>query len=103
LVFGWLADRWGRKRLFLITLGVYLVGTVATAFAFDFASFALLRFVTGLGIGGEYAAIHSAIDELIPARLRGTVDLAIHGTFWIVPALGAGPSTVLLEPPLCAQ
>jgi MFS family permease len=97
LVFGWLADRWGRKRLFLITLGVYLVGTVATAFAFDFASFALLRFVTGLGIGGEYAAINSAIDELIPARVRGTVDLAINGTFWIGAALGAALSLVLLD------
>ena len=98
LVFGRLADRWGRKRLFLITLGVYLAGTVATAFAFDFASFALLRFVTGFGIGGEYAAINSAIDELIPARVRGAVDLAINGTFWIGAALGAALSLVLLDP-----
>ena len=98
LVFGRLADRWGRKRLFLITLGVYLVGTIATAFAFDFTSFALLRFVTGFGIGGEYAAINSAIDELIPARVRGTVDLAINGTFWLGAALGAGLSLVLLDP-----
>ena len=97
LVFGRLADRWGRKRLFLITLGVYLAGTVATAFAFDFASFAFLRFVTGFGIGGEYAAINSAIDELIPARVRGAVDLAINGTFWIGAALGAGLSLVLLD------
>jgi len=98
LVFGRLADRFGRKRLFLITLGVYLAGTVATAFAFDFPSFAVLRFVTGFGIGGEYAAINSAIDELIPARVRGTVDLAINGTFWIGAALGAGLSLLLLDP-----
>jgi MFS family permease len=98
LVFGRLADRWGRKRLFLITLGVYLAGTVATAFAFDFLSFAALRFVTGFGIGGEYAAINSAIDELIPARVRGAVDLAINGSFWIGAALGAGLSLVLLDP-----
>jgi MFS family permease len=98
LVFGRLADRWGRKRLFLITLAVYLAGTVATAFAWDFASFAALRFVTGFGIGGEYAAINSAIDELIPARVRGAVDLAINGTFWIGAALGAALSLVLLDP-----
>jgi MFS family permease len=102
LVFGRLADRWGRKRLFLITLGVYLLGTVATAFAFDFASFAFLRVLTGFGIGGEYAAINSAIDELIPARVRGAVNLAINGTFWIGAALGAGLSLVLLEPRLFA-
>jgi MFS family permease len=97
LVFGRLADRYGRKRLFLITLGVYLAGTVATAFADGFASFAALRFVTGFGIGGEYAAINSAIDELIPARVRGAVDLAINGTFWIGAALGAALSLVLLD------
>jgi MFS family permease len=98
LVFGRMADRWGRKRLFMITLAVYLTGTVATAFAFDFTSFALLRFVTGFGIGGEYAAINSAIDELIPARVRGAVDLGINGTFWIGAALGAALSLVLLDP-----
>jgi MFS family permease len=98
LVFGRLADRMGRKRLFLITLAVYLAGTVATAFTFDFTSFALLRFVTGFGIGGEYAAINSAIDELIPARVRGAVALGINGTFWIGAALGAGLSIVLLDP-----
>lgn len=98
LVFGRLADRWGRKRLFLITLAVYLTGTVATAFTFDFLSFALLRFVTGFGIGGEYAAINSAIDELIPARVRGAVDLGINGTFWVGAALGAALSLVLLDP-----
>jgi MFS family permease len=98
LFFGRLADRFGRKRLFLITLAVYLTGTVATAFATGFWSFALLRFVTGFGIGGEYAAINSAIDELIPARVRGAVDLAINGTFWIGAALGAALSLALLDP-----
>jgi MFS family permease len=98
LFFGRLADRLGRKRMFLATLIVYLVATVATAFSWDILSFAVCRFVTGFGIGGEYAAINSAIDELIPARLRGTVDLAINGTFWVGAALGAGLSIVLLHP-----
>jgi MFS family permease len=84
--------------MFLATLIVYLVATVATAFSWDILSFACCRFMTGFGIGGEYAAINSAIDELIPARLRGTVDLAINGTFWIGAALGAGLSIVLLHP-----
>jgi MFS family permease len=98
LVFGRLADRLGRKRIFLATLAVYLAATVATAFSWNIASFAFFRFVTGFGIGGEYAAINSAIDELIPARVRGRVDLAINGTFWIGAALGAGLSIVLLHP-----
>src|SRR3954470_2748857 len=98
LVFGRLADSLGRKRMFLVTLAVYLVATVLTAFSFDLWSFALCRFVTGFGIGGEYAAINSAIDELIPARVRGTVDLAINGTFWVGAAMGAGLSIVLLQP-----
>src|SRR5687767_95502 len=98
LYFGRLADRLGRKRLFLITLSVYLVATVLTAFSWDIASFAFCRFLTGFGIGGEYAAINSAIDELIPARLRGTVDLAINGTFWVGAMLGAGLSILLLNP-----
>ena len=100
LYFGRLADRLGRKRLFLITLAVYVVATVLTAFTWDFVSFALCRFLTGFGIGGEYAAINSAIDELIPARVRATVNLAINGTFWIGAALGAGLSLVLLDPDL---
>jgi MFS family permease len=100
LYFGRLADRLGRKRLFLITLAVYLVATVLTAFTWSFASFLFCRALTGFGIGGEYAAINSAIDELIPARVRGTVDLAINGTFWIGAALGAGLSLVLLDPRL---
>src|SRR6185503_17774350 len=98
LFFGRLADSLGRKRMFLVTLVVYLVATVLTAFSFSLWSFALCRFFTGFGIGGEYAAINSAIDELIPARVRGTVDLAINGTFWIGAAMGAGLSVVLLQP-----
>jgi MFS family permease len=98
LFFGRLADHLGRKRMFLVTLAVYLAATVLTAFTWDIASFAFCRFLTGFGIGGEYAAINSAIDELIPARVRGRVDLAINGTFWIGAALGAGLSIVLLDP-----
>jgi MFS family permease len=98
LYFGRLADKLGRKRMFLVTLAVYLVATVLTAFSFDIVSFAACRFLTGFGIGGEYAAINSAIDELIPARLRGRVDLAINGTFWIGAAMGAGLSIILLNP-----
>ena len=97
LVFGRMADRLGRKRLFLLTLFVYMAATVATAFSTGFASFAACRFVTGFGIGGEYAAINSAIDELIPARVRGRVNLAINGSFWIGAALGAALSVVLLD------
>jgi len=98
LAFGRLADRLGRKKLFLVTLAVYLAATVATAFTWSFASFAVCRFVTGLGIGGEYAAINSAIDELIPARVRGRVSLAINGSFWIGAAIGAAVSLVVLDP-----
>ena len=98
LLFGRLTDRLGRKKLFLVTLVVYTLGTLATAFSPNFAFFALCRFITGLGIGGEYAAINSAIDELIPARVRGRVNLAINGSFWIGAALGAGLSLVLLDP-----
>jgi MFS family permease len=97
LAFGRMADRLGRKRLFLLTLLVYMAATVATAFSTGFASFALCRFVTGIGIGGEYAAINSAIDELIPARVRGRVNLAINGSFWLGAALGAVLSLVLLD------
>ena len=97
LLFGRLADRLGRKRLFLLTLVLYACATFATAFSTDFAFFALCRFATGLGIGGEYAAINSAIDELIPARVRGRVNLAINGSFWLGAALGAGLSLVLLD------
>ncbi|MEJ8812749.1 MFS transporter [Variovorax ureilyticus] len=98
LVFGRLADRLGRKRLFLLTLAVYAAATLATALSTGFAFFACCRFATGLGIGGEYAAINSAIDELIPARVRGRVNLAINGSFWVGAALGAGVSLWLLDP-----
>ncbi len=98
LVFGRLADRFGRKKLFLVTLGVYLVATLLTGASWDFTSFAVFRFATGLGIGGECAAINSAIDELIPARVRGVTDLAINGTYWLGTALGAGLSSLLLDP-----
>ncbi|MFT3720902.1 MFS transporter [Pseudorhodoferax sp.] len=98
LLFGRMADRWGRKRLFMATLALYAVATLATAFSPGFAFFAACRFVTGLGIGGEYAAINSAIDELVPARVRGRVNLAINGSFWLGAALGAGLSLVLLDP-----
>ena len=98
--FGWLTDRLGRKRLFNITLGVYLVATAASAFAWNFWSFVLFRFLTGAGIGGEYTAINSAIQELIPARMRGWTDLAINGSFWIGAAMGAAGSVVLLDPAL---
>ena len=98
LFFGYLTDRFGRKKLFLITLGLYLVATISTAFSQNFAEFAIARFFTGAGIGGEYSAINSAIDELIPARVRGWVDLAINGSFWIGTAIGAAASLVLLNP-----
>jgi MFS family permease len=103
LFFGWLADRLGRKKLFLITLAVYLVATVATAFSGSFLFFAVARFFTGAGIGGEYAAINSAIDELIPARVRGTVDLLINGSFWLGTAAGAALSIVLLNEDIFAK
>ena len=100
LGFGWLADLFGRKRLFFATLGVYIAGTALSALAPGFAFFALTRFVTGAGIGGEYAAINSAIQELIPARYRGRTDLAVNGSFWVGAAIGALGSSVLLEPGL---
>jgi MFS family permease len=98
LLFGHLADCYGRRRLFLITLALYVAATCATAFSIGFATFAVCRFFTGMGIGGEYAAINSAIDELIPARTRGFADLAINGSWWIGTALGAVLSAVLLDP-----
>jgi MFS family permease len=98
LVFGHLADRYGRKRLFMITLTLYVVATLATAGSVGFGTFAVCRFFTGMGIGGEYAAINSAIDELIPARLRGVVNLSINGSYWVGTALGAVMSSVLLDP-----
>ena len=98
IFFGWLTDRLGRKKLFFITLTVYLLATAATAASWNIASFALFRFVTGAGIGGEYAAINSTIQELIPARVRGWSDLVINGSFWVGAAAGALGSLVLLNP-----
>jgi MFS family permease len=97
LFFGWATDRLGRKKLFFVTLLVYLVATAATAFSWDFHSYSVFRFITGLGIGGEYAAINSAIDELIPARVRGRADLIINSTYWLGAAIGAGAAVVLLN------
>jgi MFS family permease len=96
--FGWLTDRLGRKKLFSITLAVYLAATFATGLSWNAWSYILFRFLTGAGIGGEYAAINSAIQELIPARFRGWTDLLINGSFWIGAAMAAGGSTVLLDP-----
>ncbi|MEY4577158.1 MAG: hypothetical protein RL701_1861 [Pseudomonadota bacterium] len=98
LLFGHLADRHGRKKLFLVTLALYVVSTLATAGSVGFWSFALCRFFTGMAIGGEYSAINSAIDELIPARVRGVVDLGINGSYWVGTALGAVLSGILLDP-----
>jgi MFS family permease len=102
LFFGWLTDRLGRRKLFFITLIVYLLAAAATAFAWDLASFALFRFLTGAGIGGEYAAINSTIQELIPARYRGWTDLAINGSFWVGAAIGSVSALVVLDEALFA-
>ncbi|MBV8729374.1 MAG: MFS transporter, partial [Acidobacteriia bacterium] len=99
LVFGYATDRLGRRKLFFLTLAVYLTATALTAFSWNFTSFLVFRAFTGCGIGGEYAAINSAVDELIPARVRGHVDLVINATFWIGAAVGAGASIVLLHLP----
>ena len=98
LLFGYGTDRFGRKKLFFITVAVYLIGTALSGFSWSFASYAFFRALTGAGIGGEYAAINSAIDELIPARVRGRVDLMINGSYWLGAALGAGATVVLLDP-----
>jgi len=100
LFFGQLTDRFGRKRLFLVTLGVYLIGTILTAFSMNPTWYFACRFITGAGIGGEYAAINSAIDELIPAKYRGRVDISINGSFWIGAAAGSLITVPLLDPTL---
>ena len=100
IFFGWLTDRLGRKKLFFITLSFYLIATAATAVSWDITSFAIFRFLTGAGIGGEYAAINSTIQELVPARVRGWSDLVINGSFWVGAAIGATCSLVLLDPRL---
>jgi MFS family permease len=102
LLFGHLTDRLGRRRLFLVTLGLYLGATVLTSTSQDAWMFFIFRFLTGMGIGGEYAAINSAIDELIPARVRGTVDLLVNGSYWFGTAAGAAATLVLLDPKVLA-
>ncbi|HUE41492.1 MAG TPA: MFS transporter, partial [Chthoniobacterales bacterium] len=98
ILFGYGTDRFGRKKLFFVTVAVYLMGTALSAVSWNFASYALFRAITGAGIGGEYAAVNSAIDELIPARVRGRVDLMINGSYWVGAALGAAATLVLLDP-----
>jgi MFS family permease len=98
LGFGWLTDRIGRKKLFFITLTLYLTATAATALSWSVMSYALFRFLTGAGIGGEYTAINSTIQELVPARYRGWTDLVINGSFWIGAAIGAASAILLLDP-----
>ncbi len=97
LFFGWLTDRVGRKLIFSVTLGTYVLGVALSALSWNFASFAAFRAITGFGIGGEYAAINSAIDELMPARLRGRIDLMVNGSYWGGAALGAAASIPLLS------
>lgn len=100
ILFGWLTDRLGRKKLFTITVLVYLSATAATAFSWNLWSFLLFRFLTGMGIGGEYTAINSTIQELVPARVRGWTDLVINGSFWVGAAIGGIAAIVLLDPAL---
>src|ERR1700754_544844 len=97
LVFGWITDRFGRRLVFYVTLLIYLVGVLLSAFSWDFWSFAAFRMVTGFGIGGEYAAVNSAIDELIPAKYRGRIDLIVNGSFWLGAAAGALAVPFLLD------
>ncbi len=103
LFFSYLTDRFGRKKLFLITLAVYLIFSFLTAFSWNFWSFVVFRFIAGTGIGGEYSAIYSAVDELIPARYRGQVALAISGSYWIGAMLGSALSILLLNPNFVSQ
>ena len=103
LFFGWLTDRLGRKRLFFITLALYLFATAATALSWDLWSFALFRFLTGAGIGGEYTAINSAIQELIPARYRGWTDLVINGSSGSAPRWARWPRSFCSIPPCCRR
>ena len=103
LGFGWLTDRIGRKKLFFITLALYLSAAAAPAFSWNLASYAVFRFLTGAGIGGEYTAINSTIQELVPARYRGWTDLVINGSFWLGAAMGAICAIVLLDPAVVSQ
>jgi MFS family permease len=98
LFFGYLTDSYGRRRFFFVSLSVYLAGVALSSLAWNGASLAVFRFVTGAGIGGEYSAVNSAIDELIPARFRGRVDLAVNGSFWLGAAAGSASTIVILNP-----
>src|SRR3954463_13273714 len=102
LYFGRLADKIGRKKLFMLTLAIFLAGSVLTAFSTTFAWFIVCRAITGAGVGGEYSAIHSAVEEPSPAAVRGSVDLVIGGSYWIGPILGSLASLVLLNEALFA-
>ncbi|UWZ83288.1 MFS transporter [Occallatibacter riparius] len=97
LLFGYLTDRLGRRKLFLVTLATYSLATIASAFSWGIFSFSLFRFFTGIGIGGEYAAINSAVDELIPGKVRGTVDLVVNGTFWVGATIGSLAAMFLIS------
>lgn len=103
ILFGYLTDRLGRRRLFLVTLATYSLATVASAFSWNVLSFSIFRFFTGVGIGGEYAAINSAVDELIPSKVRGVVDLVVNGTFWVGASIGAVAAMFLLDGRLFSQ
>ena len=102
LIFGHLTDRFGRRTFFFVSLSTYLVGVGLTAISWNLASFAAFRFLTGAGIGGEYSAVNSAIDELIPARFRGRVDLMINGSFWLGALAGAASTALILDPKILA-
>ena len=102
LIFGHLTDRFGRRTFFFISLSTYLIGVALTAFSWNLASFAIFRFLTGAGIGGEYSAVNSAIDELIPARFRGRIDLMINGSFWLGALAGAASTAIILDPQIFA-
>ena len=100
--FGWLTNRLGRRFVFYVTLAIYLAGVLLTSTSWSFWSFALFRAITGVGIGGEYAAINSAINELIPARYRGRIDLVVNGSFWLGAVAGSGASLIFLNPDILA-
>ena len=102
IVFGHLTDRFGRRTFFFVSLATYLVGVALTAVSWNLASFAMFRFLTGAGIGGEYSAVNSAIDELIPARFRGRIDLMINGSFWLGALAGSASTGIILNPHIFA-